>query len=195
MTLGVPSFAASAHGAASAGPRTAPRASAEHSHQERGEPGDNVLSFELTMLEVLESVKGGSSAREPASAVGSHAEVVGHVGVAASFERALHVAGLAAELKLVLSPAEEGLSLPSELLVKRLFEPSPKVEPFVGLGVAAEWLAAGKYHPQYGVTSDVGSYFWLERRFGLVLETEYSLFFSRETAQEFALAAGGALRF
>ena len=86
-------------------------------------------------------------------------------------------------------------TLPVELFLKKPFQLGSIAEPFVGVGVAAEWLDAGEYEPRYGIASELGSYFWLNSHVGLVLESEYSLLMTREARHEFALATGGALRF
>lgn len=180
----------------------APALAAPHGgsgHLEAHRPGphaDNIVTLELAALEVIpgEANEHGASGHEM-SMMGGHETIEHHLGVSVAFERTLVPGWLAAELHVLLAPGAHGLTLPVELLVKKPFELSPEVEAFVGLGLATEWIKAGVYEPQYGFASVLGSYFWVNPLFGLVLETDYSLLSSREIEHELVLAAGGAVRF
>lgn len=157
----------------------------------------NVFTLKLAALEVVSPGGEGEAGleREMMHMAAHGSEVMTHVGVSFSFERTLIDGWLATEINVLLSPGEGGPTVPVELFLKKPFALSPMAEPFVGVGLATEWLQAGEYEPQFGLASVLGSYFWVDPSLGLVLETEYSLLLSRETEHEFVLAGGGAVRF
>lgn len=162
---------------------------------ERSE-GGNVFTLKLAALEVVAPLEGEEVLAPEMGAMTAHgSEVITHVGVSFAFERTFIDGWLAAEVNVLLSPGEGGPTVPIELFLKKPFALSTVAEPFVGVGLATEWIKAGEYKAQYGLASLLGSYFWVDPSFGLVLETEYSLFVSRETEHEIVLAAGGAVRF
>lgn len=163
---------------------------------EESPEGANVFTLKLAALEVVAPAEGEEALAPEMTAMTAHgSEAITHVGVAFAFERTLIDGWLAAEINVLLSPGEGGLTVPAELFLKKPFALSPLAEPFVGVGLATEWLKAGEYEPQYGLASVLGSYFWVDPSLGLVVETEYSLLVSRETEHELVLAAGGAVRF
>lgn len=169
------------------------RAHPERSHE--GSEMHNTFTLKLAALEALTPSSEDEPEAEPLGRDSHHDPSVTHLGVAVSYERALIPGALALELNAIVAPGAEGVTLPLELLVKKPFELSRVAEPFVGVGLAAEWLEEGTYHPRYGVGADLGSYFWLGRHMGLVVEAEYGLLLTREVSHELVLATGGALRF
>jgi hypothetical protein len=176
-----------------AAPLPGPREAVE---LEESPEGDNVLTLKLAALEVVAPIEAEPAIGPEMAAMTAHgSEVVTHVGVAFAFERTLIDGWLAAEINVLLSPGDGGLTVPTELFLKKPFALSPVAEPFVGVGLAAEWIKAGEHEPEYGLASVLGSYFWVDPSLGLVVETEYSLLVSRETEHEIVLAAGGAVRF
>lgn len=192
--------------AVSAGLALAPPASAvtvdEHAaageHAEE-ELGSNVLTVKLAGLEIVvpSASEVGTIAGEPSESESeSEGErVLRRVGVEVGLERVLVPGWLEAELSVLVAPGPGGLTLPIDLVLKKPFELSSSVEAFVGLGLATEWFEAGEQATAYGAASQLGMYYWFDPHFGLAFEGEYNLLLHPETAHEFVLASGAAIRF
>jgi hypothetical protein len=190
--------------AVSAGLALAPPASATtvDEHESSGEPaeedvGDNVLTLKLAGLEIVVPSTGevGSITGEVPEGEGEGDRVLRRVGVEIGLERVLLPGWLEVELSVLIAPGTGGLTLPIDLVLKKPFELSPRLEGFIGLGLATEWYEAGEQATAYGAASQLGAYYWLEPHFGLAFEGEYNLLLHPETAHEFVLASGAAFRF
>lgn len=157
--------------------------------------GNNVLSLKLAGLEIVAPAAEGMGpigAEEPES---EGNRVLRRVGVSIGIERALVPGWLDAEVSVLLAPGPGGLTLPIDFVLKKPFELSHRLEGFIGLGLATEWLEAGHAETAYGVASQLGAYYWVAPHWALAFEGEYNLLLSPETAHEFVLASGGAFRF
>ena len=117
------------------------------------------------------------------------------VGAGVAFERVVIPRWLDIEATVLLLRVEGSWSVPADLLFKKPFEITHNVETYLGVGLGSAWLKAGHYHPQYGVASVVGSYFWVNSRFGVDLETEYALLLTDEREHALVLSVGGTARF
>ncbi|HWO11934.1 MAG TPA: hypothetical protein VNN80_20715, partial [Polyangiaceae bacterium] len=162
-------------------------------HEEHAE-GLNLMSLKLAGLElVVPGEEGAGSVTEPESS--DESSVLRRVGISLGYERVLIEGWLEAELNVLFAPGSGGLTLPVDLLLKTPFELGSSFEASIGVGLATEWLTAGEAETAYGVASQLGGYYWVDPRFAVVLEAEYSLLVQPETAHEFVLASGGAFRF
>ena len=166
---------------------------ANEAHEEDAE-ASNVLTLKLAGLEIVVpgAEETGPAGEEPES---TEDRVLRRVGVAIGYERVLIPGWLEAELSVLFAPGGEGLTLPIDLVVKKPFEFSSSVEGFVGLGLATEWFEDGESETAYGMSTQLGAYYWTSSNFGLVFEGEYNLLLHPETAHEFVLESGAAFRF
>jgi hypothetical protein len=194
-------LAAASTAACFAAPSAALAASAADEHPGHAEPADaeeegrNVLSFKLAGIEILAPAAetgGPVSGEEPD---GEGDRVLRRVGVSIGVERVLVPGWLDAEISVLVAPGSGGLTLPIDLVLKKPFEFSDRIEGFIGLGLATEWFEAGESETAYGAASQLGAYYWVDPHFALAFEGEYNLLLSPETEHEFVLASGGAFRF
>ena len=169
------------------------RGRAEHAGAE--EEGRNVLSLELAGLEIVAPAEetGGPVSGEESEADGDR--VLRRVGVSIGVERVLVPGWLDAEISVLVAPGSGGLTLPIDLVLKKPFEFSHRVEGFIGLGLATEWFEAGESETAYGAASQLGVYYWVDPHFALAFGGEYNLLLNPEKEHEFVLASGGAFRF
>jgi hypothetical protein len=142
--------------------------------------GLNILSVKLAWLQI--------------TTVGE-AEDLRRIGVSLSYERVLIPGWLEGEVSVLFAPGTGGLTLPVDLLLKKPFELSRRIELFAGLGLASEWFEAGERETAYGLGTQVGGQYWLEPEWAIGLEAEYNLLLHPETAHEVVVAAGLAFRF
>ena len=190
--------AAPEHGAIEAAPEHGARdehSGAESEHEEE-EEGRNVISLKLAGLElVVPGVEGGGPVTDVEAEPEEGDEVLRRVGVSIGVERVLIAGWLDAELSVLFAPGPNGLTLPIDLVLKKPFEISHSLEAFVGAGLATEWFEDGEAETAYGLSTTLGGYYWLDPHIAIVLDGEYNLLLHPETAHEFVLASGAAVRF
>lgn len=186
-------------------PALARAAEAEDEHgvageHEEHEEGHNVISLKLAGLElVVPGVEGGgpvtSEAGEGGEAGEEGSEVLRRVGVSIGIERVLIPGWLDAEVSVLFAPGPNGLTLPIDLVLKKPFELSERLEACIGAGLATEWYEDGKAETAYGLSTQLGGYYWIDPHWAVVLDGEYNLLLHPETAHEVVLASGAAVRF
>lgn len=195
-------FAAMSAAACVAAPSAALAAGAVDEHSESAEhegveeEGRNVISLKLAGLEIVAPAAeegGGPVGGEEPEAEGDR--VLRRVGVSLGVERVFVPGWLAAEVSVLLAPGTGGITLPIDLVLKKPFEFSHEFEGFLGLGLATEWFEAGESETAYGISSQLGMYYWMNPHFALALDGEYNLLLHPETEHEFVVASGGAFRF
>jgi len=163
-------------------------------HVEHDE-GHNVISLKLAGLElVVPGVDGGGpiTAEEGGE---EESEVLRRVGVSIGIERVLIPGWLDVEMSVLVAPGPHGLTLPIDLVLKKPFELSHRLEACIGAGLATEWYEDGKAETAYGLSTQLGGYYWVDPHWAVVLDGEYNLLLHPETAHEFVLASGAAVRF
>jgi hypothetical protein len=173
--------------------------SLEGEHEEHDE-GHNVISLKLAGLElVVPGVEGGGPITGEEGAAGEEeegeSEVLRRVGVSIGIERVLIPGWLDAELSVLFAPGPNGLTLPIDLVLKKPFELSQHFEACIGAGLATEWYEDGRAETAYGLSTQLGGYYWVDPHWAVVLDGEYNLLLHPETAHEFVLASGAAVRF
>jgi hypothetical protein len=181
-------------------PARGAEAHAEHGVASEHEPhdeGHNVISLKLAGLElVVPDVEGGGTVT-PEGGEGSEeeSEVLRRVGVSIGIERVLIPGWLDVEMSVLFAPGSSGLTLPIDLVLKKPFEIGQHVEACIGAGLATEWYEDGKAEIAYGLSTQLGGYYWIDPHWAVVLDGEYNLLLHPETAHELVLASGVAVRF
>jgi hypothetical protein len=185
-----------------AAPAIARAAEVKDVHEAQGErdEGHNVISLKLAGLElIVPGVESGGpiTAEEgEADELGEEEnEVLRRVGVSIGIERVLIPGWLDAELSVLLAPGPNGLTLPIDLVLKKPFELGPGLEACIGAGLATEWYEDGKAETAYGLSTQLGGYYWVDPHWAIVLDGEYNLLLHPDTAHEVVLASGAAVRF
>ena len=168
-------------------------------HEEHDE-GHNVISLKLAGLELIVPGVEGSGPITAAEGEGGEAgaeesEVLRRVGVSIGVERVLIPGWLDAEMSVLFAPGPNGLTLPIDLVLKKPFELGQHLEACIGAGLATEWYEDGKAETAYGLSTQVGGYYWIDPHWAVVLDGEYNLLLHPETAHELVLASGAAVRF
>ena len=167
-------------------------------HEEHDD-GHNVISLKLAGLEiVVPGTEGGGPVTAEEGSEGGEEEgdeVLRRVGVAIGIERVLIPGWLDVEMSLLFAPGPNGLTLPIDLVLKKPFEITHDLELCVGAGLATEWFEDGEAETAYGVSTQLGGYYWVDPHWAIVLDGEYNLLLHPETAHEFVLASGAAVRF
>lgn len=111
-------------------------------------------------------------------------------------ERVLIPHYLEGEVTTALSMNSHGLLIPVDFLLKKPFNLHPRLEPFIGAGLALAIHAAGGHAEVYpGAIFSGGTSIWLGRHLGLTLELDYSIMAHHGVTIELELAAGAAWRF
>lgn len=168
-------------------------------HEGHEDVGHNVLSLKLAGLEiVVPGVESGgpvTSAEEEVAEDGEETEVLRRVGISLGVERVLIPGWLDAELSVLFAPGPNGLTLPIDLVLKKPFELTRELEACIGAGLATEWFEDGEAETAYGISTQLGGYYWVDPHVAIVLDGEYNLLLHPETAHEFVIASGAALRF
>lgn len=187
-------FAALPTQASAAGPKDAHGIADELDEHEEGH---NVISLKLAGLElIVPGVEGGGPITSEEDEGGeAESEVLRRVGVSLGIERVLIPGWLDAEMSVLFAPGPNGLTLPIDLVLKKPFELGRHVEACIGAGLATEWYEDGQAEVAYGLSTQLGGYYWIDSHWAVVLDGEYNLLLHPETAHELVLASGAAVRF
>lgn len=168
-------------------------AASEHGEHDEGH---NVISLKLAGLElVVPGVQGGAVTPEAGEAGAEESEVLRRVGVSIGIERVLIPGWLDAEMSVLFAPGPNGLTLPIDLVLKKPLVLSQHLEACIGAGLATEWYEDGSAESAYGLSTQLGGYYWIDPHWAVVLDAEYNLLLHPETAHELVLASGAAVRF
>ena len=111
-------------------------------------------------------------------------------------ERVLIPHLLETEVTTAAAMNSHGVLVPVDILLKKPFNLHPRVEPFIGAGLALAIHVADGHALMYpGAIFSGGTSIWLSRHVGLTLEVDYSMMSHEGLTTELELAAGAAWRF